>query len=366
MNSQKIDLENENRSTVKKTEVTPLAKTALIAICVFLATMCGLWNLFGVSSGHTDVGFMVASMSYLLYFIIGGLTAVLVIESPKLAFLPPLLSFGLVLVFFSLVGGAVRAPFVINALVTLIPFVCGISLAIAMKRGFTRTGAITLSASVTGVFSVGILMLSAYISGNELSVSALLDFVDVIRAEATEFFGTQISEATEMFPQYDLSEIDPAVIVNEIFNILPAMFILLFSVLAFFVNVSMLASMRILGIYDRVEQKDRAFEVSAVTAVVFAVSYIASIILSGADSPAFAVCYNISVVLMPALAMVGLFENLPRKEGRTIRIGCFPIFFGIPLLLIYPSIGLLVFSILGTISTLKKEWRASKARKDNK
>ena len=366
MKFQKNDLENENRINAKKTGLSPLSKTALIVICVFLATMCGLWNLFGLSSGHADVGLMVASMSYLLYFIIGGLTALLVLEAPRIAFLPPLFSFVFVMGFFCLIAGAVRTPFIVNALMTLMPFVCGISLAIAMKKGSARTGAIAFSASVTGVFTVAVLIFSAYISGNEISISALLDYIEVIRADAIEFFGAQLTQVAERFPQYNLSELDPVPVVNELFNILPAMLVLLFSVLAFFANVSMLAAMRIFEIYHKLEQKDRRFEVSVVTAVVFAVSYIAAMVLSGTDSAAFAVCYNISVILMPALAMVGLFENLPRKEGSTVRIGCFPIFFGIPLLLLYPSIGLIVFSILGTIVTLKKELSALKARKDKK
>lgn len=343
------------------------AKTVLTVIATFLMTLCGVWNMLGIAANNGTVLMLTGMLSMLVYFIVGGICALLVLEAPRLAGVPPIISFVFIMAFFGIMNGGFRVAFLADALMSLFPAVGGAILAIAMKRGAKRSGAILASSMGTGIFAALVLILSVYLAGGVIDGESLISVVDQARVNLIESFEAQLEILKTELPDYDLSSLDVEGTVNGVFNMLPAMLVLVFNAIAFFSNLSLLALLRILDLYHKLERSDIEFKVSPVTAGVFAVSYIMAVVLAASDNVALAVFDNLSMILMPALAVVGLMDSLPRKDGNTVRVGCFPLILSGVLMMFFPSLGVLVLAIFGTFYTLRAAWMNVKNKKeDNK
>ena len=118
--------------------------------------------------------------------------------------------------------------------------------------------------------------------------------------------------------------------------------------------------MRILALYHKLKKADTEFKVSIVTAVLYAASYLLTVVTVGDDSPAYAVFDNISTILMPALAVVGLMECLPKRDGASVRVGCFPLILSGSLMMFLPALGVLVLSFFGTFYIIRDEFKKHK------
>lgn len=328
------------------------AKAFLTVASAVLMALCGYCLLVGITANDFNLLSTSALLGFFLYFIIGGVSALLVLEAPRLAFLPPILSFAFVLSFFIVQSGGFRVAFLFGALFSLLPFVFGLSLALAMKKAINRTGAIVISALSGGIFVLIILVGCVYLAGGIINGEALLSLVDQLREGMHEYFDAQLLLIKENFPQTDVSGIDPAVLANGIINMLPATIVLYFSIAAFFTNLSLLALLKIYDLYHKTELHDREFKVSVVTAVVFAVSYLLAAFLE--DSSALAVLDNLYMILMPPMAVTGLMYCLPRREGNAVKVGCFPLVISVPLIFILPGIGIFLLALFGTIFTIKE------------
>ena len=86
-------------------------------------------------------------------------------------------------------------------------------------------------------------------------------------------------------------------------------------------------------------------------------------VLSPDVGAALAVFDNLSMMLMPALAVVGLMGSLPKREGNTVKVGCFPLLLSGSLLIFMPIIGILVLAVFGTVYTFAELYRNSKNEK---
>ncbi len=336
------------------------AKAFLTIASAVLMALCGYCLLVGITANDFNLLSSAALLGFFLCFIIGGISALLVLEAPRLAPLPPILSFASVLSYFILSSGGFRIAFLLGALFSLLPFVLGLFLALAMEKGMNRTGAILSSALGGGIFVLVIFVGCVYLAGGVISGEALLSLVDQLREGMREYFDAQLLMIKENFPQTDVSSIDPVSLANGIINLLPATIVLYFSIAAFFTSLSLLALLKIYDLYHKTEPHDREFKVSAVTAAVFGISYLLSAFL--ADSPALAVLDNLYMILMPPMAVVGLMSCLPRREGNAVKVGCFPLVISIPLIFILPGVGILLLAIFGTVSTIKEAVSKSKKK----
>ncbi len=338
------------------------AKTFLTIACAVLMALCGYCLLIGITANDMNLLSSAALLGFLLYFVIGGMSALLVLEAPRLAPLPPILSFAFVLAFFVANSGGFRVAFLFGALFSLLPFVFGAALAFAMKKGINRTGAILASAVGGGIFVLIIFIGCVYLAGGRINGESLISLVDQLRDGIQEYFDAQLLMIKENFPQYDVSAVDPAALANGIVNLLPATIVLYFSVVAFFSNLSLLALLRIYDLYHKTELHDREFKVSVVTAAVFGISYLLSAFLL--DSPALAVIDNLYMLLMPPMAVAGLMYCLPRREGNAVKVGCFPLVISVPLIFILPGVGIFLLAFFGTFFTIKEAVSKNKRKSD--
>lgn len=353
---------NENKSDfelpIHPDTLSKGAKAFLTVVSAVLMALCGYCLLVGIVANDVNLLSSAALLGFFLFFIIGGMTALLVLEAPGLAPLSPILAFVAVFSYFVVNSGGFRVAFLFGSLFSLLPFVFGLFLALAMKKGVNRSGAILSSAVCGGIFVLAVLMLSVCLAGGKIDGESLLSFVDQLRDGMREYFDAQLLMIKENFPQTDVSGIDATSLANGIINLLPATVVLYFSVAAFFTNLSLLALLRIYDLYHKTELHDREFKVSVVTAVVFAASYLLAAFMG--EGPALAVMDNLYLILMPPMAVVGLMSCLPKRDGNGVKVGCFPLVISIPILFILPAVGILLLAFFGTIFTIKEAVKKQK------
>ncbi len=344
-------------------KLTTLAKIFFVTITSVLMILSGIWNMIGLESKNGSILMLAGMLSMLVYVVVGGMCALLTLDSPRLSPLPPIAAFAGVLCIFGAAKGFSSAA-LCDALFVILPAVVGIIIAVSMRLGAKRTGAIVASTIGGGLFTLAIILLAVFLSGKTVSFADILKFVDELRAGMVETMKAQSAELSELYG-YDFSTVDIEGAVNGAFNLLPAMLALVFSLVAFFSQLSLLALCRICNLYHKLEKKDTEFKVSVVTAVVFAVSYILSIFMTMGGSVAQAVAENLSMILLPALAMVGFSSVLPKREGNMIKVGCFPLVAVVGLLMFATGIAIVVLAFMGvwvTIKSARAESRENKSR----
>lgn len=362
MNSDNFGSKNSDmRESAHPSTLSVSAKVFLLLICSFSMMMCGILNTVVIYANDLSLLTFTGIIAVLVYFVAGGICALLALEAPKLAAIPPIFSFvSVAAVALFLGGGSFRIAFLASALLSLFPSVGGTALAICIRKGIKRPSAILVSSVATAIFTAIVLVLSVYLAGGVINGDVILSVIDQARGRMTELVSLQLELVKNEFPQYDFSNFDAVASVNTVFNLLPALVILVFNSIAFFSNLSLLALLRILDLYHKLDRSDIEFKVSAVTAVVFVLSYIMSAVMAENDSAALAVFNNLSMILMPAMAVTGLMYILPKKDGNTVRIGCFPLMITGALMLYVPALGILLLSIFGSFYTLKESVTAYK------
>lgn len=347
---------------VRSESLSGTAKALLTVIASFCMTFCGAWNLLGIASGDIRLLTLVGLLSMLVYFAVGGICTLLALEAPRLAPIPALVSFTVTFGLFTALNGGFRVIILAAALLSVFPTLGGAILAVTMRNGVKRPSAILASSVGTGIFTAAVLVLSVYLAGGVLSGESITAIVEGARTSLIEFFELQLETIKNKLPEYDVSAIEPVTMVNGIFNLLPALIVFVLNAIAFFSQLSLLALLRLFGLYHKLERTDIEFKVSPVTAAVFAVSFILSMVLSPNLGVALAVLDNLSMILMPAMAVVGLMGSLPRREGNTVKVGCFPLLLSGSLMMFMPALAMVVLAVFGTVytfmelfSTLKKE-----------
>ena len=309
-----------------------------------------------------ELSLLVSFYTMICYVVVGGFSAMTLLDTPRLALIAPLTAFAAVFGVSSAIAGGASASILGAALLALFPFVCGTAIAVAMKNGAKRTGAILTGAVVSGFFCAVVIALSEYLMSGSISLSALGETIDATREQTIKLLGEQLAELGSSYP-IDLASLDIEGMVNGVFNILPAIAVLIFAVISFFAQLTLLALGKVMNVYHKFEKKDTEFTLSAVTAILFAVSYIGSVLMSESDSAALAVMDNLSLILMPPLALKGLLLILPRKEGNTVRVGCFPLVFLAFLVAFAPSLAVLFLAIWGAYLIIKEAVVSSKNSK---
>ena len=370
MNSDSFNKNNEYTEQGGSPSFTPppdklsnAARAAMTLGTSVFMLICGLLNVMGLAFGDAAIFMGTSTLSLLVYIILGGMCALIALDCPVLAPIPPLVAFVGSFAIAAFANGGVSAILLCEALMSVFPALCGIIIAVSMKMGAKRTGAIVASAIGTGIFTAVIVILSVYLSGGAFDGAAVIAAVDEARESFIEAMKLQSKELSELYG-YDFSGLDIEGTVNGVFNLIPALAALIFAVTAFFSQLSLLALCRICNLYHKLKKKDTEFEVSTVTAAVFAFSYIMSIFLSSSDSAALAVFDNLSMILQPALSVVGVISVLPKREGNVLKVGCFPLVAVFSLLMFAPSLAFILLAVMGTVSTFKTARKNAKSKGD--
>ncbi|MEE0968964.1 MAG: hypothetical protein U0M06_06285 [Clostridia bacterium] len=342
---------NQNKNENLPDKLSMPARTLLLALSSALMFFCGLWNTIGIASDNLSILMLSGTLSLIVYVVTGGICALLVLDSPKLSPIPPIAAF-ITAAMISLAFGTDVETALTAALISIFPAVCGIIIAVSMKLGAHRSGTILAAAVGTGIFTLSVLAVSALISGKNFSGNDIMTFLDKARAPFIDYLHLRKDKLASLYG-YHFNDLDIEGAVNSIFNILPALTVLVFSLEAFFSQLSLLALSRICNLYHKLEKKDTEFSVSIVTTVVFLLSYIIMVFVPSESNAVGAIAENITTILMLPLALVGFMSLLPKKEGNVIKIGCIPIVAVLFLLTFSTALAVIVLAFVGVYVTFK-------------
>lgn len=251
----------------------------------------------------------------------------------------------------------------VGAAAVLIPFPPMLVLALTTRRaaaseeGPTRVGVICATALALGI-SVAVLTASGlYMQLGSLSPDILMGFMEELRAALIEgITSAEIPEglAPEMVEQLEEMKTysNAQNVVNSVFNLLPALFVVVVNIISAVVQMMQHASLRTFGYGDSVSNRVRAFGMSLISCIVFLAAYLV-VFLGGSDTSSLAgtIAQNVYVILLPGLALAGvirIMSGLARKGPR--HLGClFYLFLLVPCLLILAPVIPAAIEVIGHI-----------------
>lgn len=236
----------------------------------------------------------------------------------------------------------------VGAAAALIPFPPMLVLAQSTRRaaaseeGPTRVGVICATALALGATLAALTALGLYMQLGSLSPDALMGFTEELRAALIESItSAEIPEglSPEMVEQLEemTSYANAQNTVNSVFNLFPALFVVVVNILSAVAQMMQHASLRTFGYGDSVSERVRVFGMSLISCIVFPVAYMV-VFLEGSDASSLVgtVAQNVYVILLPGLALAGvirIMSGLARKGPR--NLGClFYLFLLVPGLLI--------------------------------
>ena len=205
-----------------------------------------------------------------------------------------------------LAASAMLGNFVL-ALIALAHVPAALALGYSFSKGLDRVSSICRTSAA--IILTTLLPAVAYFLvkyGTDLSV--LSSLVDSLKSSTTNLLAdtlyklysgmTELGVSMSMTDALDVSTYT----VNAIFNLLPALIVLISNVISFSLQ-SMLTSILIVGETDKAKiSKMLIFEMSLISAVVFIISFVAMLILSASDISVWSVtAENIAIILMPGL-----------------------------------------------------------------
>lgn len=259
----------------------------------------------------------------------------------------------------------------ILSLFSLVVILSGYLLHRAYKTGEQRVGSICRLSVALGASSLAILSLLLYANYGSSMLDALKAFFDTLREMIVENMAQTLFLATEQISSGVLLEADlfelASVTVTEVFNILPAIIIILLFIISYVIH-----SLYVALIIPITEDKERiqnavTFKMSVTSAVIFIVSALALLILSQTEKAMYAAAaQNIYVIFFPGLSVIaiGFFLGRSRSQGAS----CLGFLFNIALIgsFIYaPHVAFPVASFIGAGVVIFSAFRAKKKDKEN-
>ncbi len=247
------------------------------------------------------------------------------------------------------------------ALVALVHLLAAILLAYSFSKKLGRVSVIChTSLGIILTFLIGVAAVFLTFYGTD--ISALGTAVETMRSffirSLSDAFSTVYTTLGVTLSSVDSAELS-SVIVNTLFNLLPAIVIIISNIIAFMLQSIMTAFF----IKKDTSREDAAsmlsFEMSTVSAVVFLTSFLIAAILSNEISVWSATAENISLILMPGLIYTAvfalkvlLFSKNPSCFSALLYIGCIMLFFYIPSVMF--TIGALAGAVIIIINNVKK------------
>lgn len=256
-----------------------------------------------------------------------------------------------------------RDPVVAAA--ALVPFPAMLALALgtrssaAKEDGLTRVGVICLTSLALGVTLLAAIALLVFTQLGTLSLDALAAEIEALR-EALIHDITSAEIPEEMDPEM-VAELEKLLtysgaqnMVNSVFNLLPALFVVAVNLIAATAQMIQHATLRIFGFEESLTDRVRAFRMSLISCIVFIVAYFIFFAESEeASTLAGTVAQNVYMILMPGLALAGMIRitgALTRKGPR--GLGClFYVILIIPCLFIFAPFVLAACEVIGHLFT---------------
>ncbi len=355
-NSSDNDSENINDISTKKPSGKNFSMLFLAAVCFLFMTLGGVWNTLPAFSdeGSATISLGATVLSFVLMIIAVGIGGFILCLKPVIYPALPLLSFGAVLAVCAASRVTLDASLIVSALWVLIPVAGSVGLYLAYRLKLRRTSAIILTASFCGVVNVILFLANFYLVAGTISLSVIFEeingFRDLLIAEAQKQLSSMDAEVSGL-----LSAEAIEASFNAAFNILPSIFISIFSITGFFAHKTFLRLFRMNMMLGSLGEEMKRFEITKITAIIYLATYLLIILSAGHDSVFVTVLNNLYTILELPLALVGIMSISPRVVGNTMRVGCMPISLVIVAFLFSPPLALLLLSFFGAVSTLKRK-----------
>ncbi len=323
-----------------------LIRMPRIAISVLLASFVPVALLQSFELGVLILGTVAA--------IGGGALILTALKQPWRAVILPLLAY--------VIAYAITRDAILSCL-TFVTLPASLLLAFATVRGERRTGAICYAVggmllsvlillaiyfAVTYGSVKGSVIVSHFETQREWIVGILLNY----KQEMLRLLTEQGMQASEMYAYFDtLMSRDLLVdLVAMVYNVLPAIVIVLCCILAYEAQSLLCGSYCNLGMKQMLSPASVTFTMSTVSAILYLVSFLLSAVLP--SGMVLAVVQNFYIILTPGLLLVGYSGVLFRLRTAKGGSKTFLIILLVGLLLINPAsiIGLLAF--FGAVTVL--------------
>lgn len=241
------------------------------------------------------------------------------------------------------------------ALACLVPFPAAVALALGTQssatvhkeNGLSRVGVLCATSFCFGLSLAGIAMLLISMAGGSLTPSFLLQLIESWRTACIDGLLAAYALLPEIATEgLQLTPAQAADMVNGVFNLLPAIAVVLSNLICALAQAVLFAGLTSFGYADTVKGRVRLLRMSLVSDVVFLLSCAVLLVAgtvknSDVAGIAATVAENIALILIPGLALCGLMRILYGLIRRR-RAGCFPMF----LLLVLPCLLLYATSLL--------------------
>ena len=237
----------------------------------------------------------------------------------------------------------------IRGLLTLLPLVPAIVGAYCILHCTPRTESTVRIAAALGaaLALAGVITLAAMNALRGESITALADY---LRGAVIAFFHEARALYAEAGMDLALSEVDISNTAAMLVNILPGLFCAACAIIGFLLWRLLITLLAAYGSIRRCPLRLAAFTMSRTSAVLFVVSYVASLIANtGGVTPFGTVCQNLSIVLEPGLAYIGFVSLLTTGRSCLSHILAFSLIF---VTFSYPGVGLAIAALLGAFRIL--------------
>ena len=223
----------------------------------------------------------------------------------------------------------------------------------------TRVGVICATSLALGVTLLAATALLVFHQLGTLSLDALAAEVEALReALINDITSAKIPEGMdpEMVAELEklLTYSSARNMVNSVFNLLPALFVVVVNLISAVAQMILHSTLRVFGYEESLTDRVRAFRMSLISCLVFVAAYFVFFTESeDASTLAGTVAQNIYMILLPGLALAGMIRitgALTRKGPR--GLGClFYIILIIPCLFIFAPFVLAACEVIGHIFT---------------
>ena len=248
------------------------------------------------------------------------------------------------------------------ACLALFPLPVAVVAALAVRRCTAFTSAVAILSGVIGAGLLAALLIPLAINGL-LDVSLLPAFVDTLG----DTLIAMLEEATALYAEagvtIEISEMAIRNLLSELINLSPAILALVAMVTAYFTWRILCVLLTSFGMLPRLPRIMVIPTMSVIAACLFLIAYLTALVANAeAVTPVGAVALNLSLILEPGLALVGVGNLLRRDAPRS----CFSLLALV--LLVYlvwsnPATALALAAFFGALHVLLLAYQNTKNRK---
>ena len=242
----------------------------------------------------------------------------------------------------------------ITAILTLVPFPAMSILAFCITRNRPRVWSICLTSFMFGLCLIFGLSLLHYHTAGTITVSDLFRSLELAREQAIATMLSYEPYTTILERYYKDVDIPIRTIViahvEFVFNILPALIIGAFNLLAYAAQLMCIRTYASTGLDKLITRTSQLFVHSILSALIYVVCFVVAI-FPGEMTMFSAVTYNLLLILMPGMALIGVYKLVGDLRRGTSKIWLFIL---IGCAIFQPMMLVFCISFSGALTTLTR------------